>query len=164
MSQIESLTEFLIEHMPPRAMQQFSSAVDNASLIPAAKNLGLDQRRLGIFRYTAVLNWGDFPYRICPPARLYALVLIWIEQFSNELYEELDVAAPTVDIEFDEEFTSPLEITLELADSVDICLSEDGDILIDEKRYSLANPALWTATRGWLYATDQNGAPLDKKS
>lgn len=160
MSQIESLTAFLTECLPERAMQQFESAIDNAELITAPKSLGLNQRRLGIFRYHAVLNWGAFPYRICAPAEVYALVLVWLDSHRNDVYDELELAGPTVDIEFDEENTSPLEIVVELADSVNIREDENGNIPLRGKRWSLVNPEIMIATGGRLFAGGAMGAPL----
>ncbi|AJJ55773.1 P2 phage tail completion R family protein [Yersinia pseudotuberculosis IP 32953] len=160
MSQIESLTAFLTEYLPERAMQQFESAIDNAELIPAPKALGLDQRRLGIFRYHAVLNWGAFPYRLCAPAEVYALVLAWLDSCRNDIYDELELTAPSVDIEFDEENSSPLEIVVELADSINIRVDEKGRIPLRGQRWSLVNPDIMIATGGWLFAGGAVSAPL----
>ncbi|MFJ5422265.1 phage tail protein [Pectobacterium parvum] len=162
MSQIESLTAFLSHNLPERVMHQFESALDNAELIPSPKALGLEQRRIGVFRYQAILNWGSFPYRICPPAQVYALVLAWLADSRNALYDELELSPPSVDIEFDEELSSPLEIVVELADSINIRPSETGDIPFGGKRWELADPELWTALSGALYAADASGAPLSE--
>ncbi|WP_411705643.1 phage tail protein [Edaphovirga cremea] len=160
MSQIESLTDFLTENMPPRAMHQFVSEIQDATLPPAAKALGLGQRRLGIFRYNAALSWGRFPFRECPPALVYALLYAWIEQYRNPLYDEMRLGAPDVDIEFDDEMTGSLSIVIELADEVTVIEDPEGPIPIGNKRYRLANPDIWTAKRGWMYAAGSTGAPL----
>ncbi|EOD4100859.1 TPA: phage tail protein [Yersinia enterocolitica] len=159
MSQIESLTAFLTENLPERAMQQFESAIDSASIMTVPKGLGLDQRRLGIFRYHAVLNWGAFPYRICAPAEVYALVLVWLDSYRNEIYDELELAEPTVDIEFDEENSSPLEIVVELADSINIRVDENGSIPFKGQRWSLVNPEIMIATGGRLFSGGPSGEP-----
>ncbi|WP_174634676.1 phage tail protein [Yersinia thracica] len=159
MSQIESLTAFLTENLPERAMQQFESAIDSASIITAPKALGLEQRRLGIFRYHAVLNWGAFPYRICAPAEVYALILAWLDSYRNEIYDELELADPAVDIEFDEENSSPLEIVVELADSINIRLDKNGNIPLQGQRWVLASPEIMIATGGRLFSGGPSGTP-----
>lgn len=161
MSQIESLTAFLDKTMPPRAMQFFASEINDAHLMHAAKALGLGQRRIGIFRYNALLTWDRFPYRECPPALVYALVFAWIEQHRNSLFDELNLAEPVVDIEFDDEKTGSLAITIELADEITITPDEQGEIPINEKLWRLEYPEIWTATQGYLYAASETGAPLN---
>ncbi|BEM82132.1 phage tail protein [Serratia marcescens] len=160
MSQIESLTGFLEQYMPTRAMQFFESAMEDATLVYSVKALGLGQRRLGVFRYTARLSWDRFPYRLCPPALVYALVFAWIDASRNNLYDELALGEPAVDIEFDEEKTGTLSITLELADEITITPDEAGEIPLAGKRWRLSYPEIHTATSGYLYAAAENGAPL----
>ncbi|RQM39128.1 phage tail protein [Erwinia psidii] len=160
MSQIESLTGFLSEHMPPRAMQFFESAIEDARLIYAVKALGLGQRRVGVFRYNAALSWDRFPYRLCPPALVYALLFAWMDAYRNALYDALTLGEPTVDIEFDDEQTGSLSIVIELADEITITPDDGGEIPLSGHRWRLAQPETWTAETGWLYASDQTGAPL----
>ncbi|CAI1156553.1 P2 phage tail completion protein R (GpR) [Serratia entomophila] len=160
MSQIESLTTFFEQHMPPRAMQFFESAMQDATLVYSAKALGLGQRRLGVFRYNAALNWDRFPYRLCPPALVYALLFAWMEAHRNKLYDELALGEPTVDIEFDEEETGTLEILIELVDEITVTPDDGGEIPLSGKRWRLAYPETHTATKGYLYGAAENGAPL----
>lgn len=160
MSQIESLTGYLEQHMPDRAMQFFESAMEDATLVYSVKALGLGQRRLGVFRYSARLSWDRFPYRQCPPALVYAMVFAWADTSRNHLYDELSLGEPAVDIEFDEEETSSLSITLELADEITITPDEAGEIVMAGKRWRLAYPDVHVATKGYLYAAATNGAPL----
>lgn len=162
MSQIESLTAYLEQNMPPRAMQFFNSEINDAHLMHAAKAMGLGQRRIGLFRYNALLSWDRFPYRECPPALVYALFFAWIEQYRNTFYDELELAEPTVDIEFDEEKTGSLAITIELADEITITPDDKGEIPIGDQRWRLETPEIWTATQGYLYAASEGtGAPID---
>ncbi|OCJ43450.1 phage tail protein [Serratia sp. 14-2641] len=160
MSQLEHLTAFVQANMPTRAMQFFESAIDDGHLVYSYKDLGLDQRRLGIFRYNAVLSWDRFPYRICPPALVYGLVFAWVKDHRNTFYDELTLAEPTVDIEFDEEETGSLSITIEVADAVTVSVDENGEIPLAGKRWKLKYPDTWTATQGKLFAASENGAPL----
>lgn len=57
-------------------MQRFDSVLDEMEFIPAAKDLGLEQYRLAVIRYDAVLSWERFPYRLCAPQLLMALMAV----------------------------------------------------------------------------------------
>lgn len=56
MSQLESLTQFFKDNVPPRAMLAFNSEMDEMQYIPAQKDLGLGQYRLAILRSTALFS------------------------------------------------------------------------------------------------------------
>ncbi|EGU4628097.1 phage tail protein, partial [Salmonella enterica] len=47
-TQIQSLTAFFQENVPPRAMQTFDSVLDEMKFIPAAKDYGLGQYRQAV--------------------------------------------------------------------------------------------------------------------
>lgn len=47
-TQIQSLTAFFQENVPPRAMQSFDSVLDEMKFIPAAKDYGLGQYRQAV--------------------------------------------------------------------------------------------------------------------
>lgn len=148
MTQLESLTAFLTEHLPPRTMQMFLSAMDNCELVSAAKAMGLNQRRVGYLRYDAIVSWDDFPYRICPPALLYALVLAWVDDYGNELRDTLKLPPPTVDPEFIDEQTAMIQITVPVADEIILRETPDGPIPLKEKRWSVVYADVWTAETG----------------
>lgn len=150
MSQIEQLTAFFNANMPPRAMQYFESIIDDGRLIYAYKDLGLNQRQLGLFRYNAVLSWDRFPYRLCPPALVYGLVFAWVKDHRNALYDELTLSEPVVDIEFDTDDTGSLMVTIEVADTVSVCMDEAGEIPLAGKRWRLQYPETWIATQADL--------------
>ncbi len=145
MTQLESLTAFITANMPERAMTMFQSSMDDCELTPALKGLGLDQKRIGYLRYSAVLSWDDYPYRLCSPAQLYALVLAWIVDHSNALYDELKLTPPTVDPEFIDESTAMVQIAVPVADEIILRQSPDGEIPQGGKRWSVVYPEVWTA-------------------
>ncbi|CDL40958.1 FIG00641266: hypothetical protein [Citrobacter freundii] len=59
-TQLESLTAFFQQNVPPRAMQSFDSVLDEMKFIPAAKDYGLGQYRQAVIRYDAVISWQRF--------------------------------------------------------------------------------------------------------
>lgn len=146
MSQLEELTDFITANMPPDAMQMFQSSMDDCEITRSGKSLGLGQRRIGIFRYNARLSWDNFPYRRYSPGVVYALVLAWIEEHANELHEQLRLADPTVDPEFDDEGACILEIVVALADPIILNQSDDGAVPLKGERWDVVNPEIWTAT------------------
>ncbi|WP_279050094.1 phage tail protein [Cedecea davisae] len=145
MSQLESLTAFITANLPAEAMQMFESAMDDCEITRSAKGLGLGQRRIGVFRYNGRLSWGNFPYRICSPGVVYALVLAWIEEHANELHSDLNLPDPTVDPEFVDENSCILEIVVALADPIILRPEDAGDIPMKGRRWAIVDPEIWTA-------------------
>ena len=145
MSQLESLTAFITANLPPDAMQMFSSSMDDCELVRSAKALGNNQRRIGVLTYSARLSWDNFPFRKYSPGLIYALVLAWVDEHSNELRDELKLADPTVDPEFDDEGTCILDVVVGLADPVIIREVKDGPIPFRGKAWDIVNPEIWVA-------------------
>ncbi|HEP0305468.1 TPA: phage tail protein [Providencia rettgeri] len=160
MSQLNSLTQFIIDNIPDWASLKFRANIEDGTLIRAPKAFGLNQRRFGIFRYNAVLDWDDFPYRQYSAADVYALVLAWLDEHGNSLRDEFDLADPDVTVDFDEELTSPFVISVELADSIDAIPDKNGNIPYKGQRWRLVYPETYIATQGFLYAANESGAPL----
>ncbi|MBQ4797354.1 phage tail protein, partial [Pectobacterium versatile] len=57
----------------------FDSFMDEVSFIPARRDLGEDQYQLAVMKFDAVLSWERWPYRVCDPRNLCALLLVWQE-------------------------------------------------------------------------------------
>ncbi|MEE9956031.1 MULTISPECIES: phage tail protein [Enterobacter] len=145
MSQLESLTQFITANLPRDAMQMFSSSMDDCELVRNAKALGNGQRRIGVLTYSARLSWDNFPFRKYSPGLIYALVLAWVDEHANELRDELKLADPTVDPEFDDEGTCILDVVVGLADPVIIREVERGPIPFRGKAWDIVNPEIWVA-------------------
>lgn len=145
MSQLESLTAFITDNLPPDAMQMFSSSMDDCELVRNAKGLGNGQRRIGVLTYSARLSWDNFPFRRYSPGLVYALVIAWMNEYANELRDELKLAEPTVDPEFDDEGSCILDVVVGLADPLIIREQEDGPIPYGGKRWEIVNPEIWVA-------------------
>ena len=145
MSQLESLTAFITDNLPPDAMQMFSSSMDDCELVRSAKALGNNQTRIGVLTYSARLSWDNFPFRRYSPGLIYALVIAWANEHANELRDELKLAEPTVDPEFDDEGSCILDVVIGLADPLVIRQTEDGPIPYKGKRWDIVNPEIWVA-------------------
>ncbi len=149
MSQLESLTAFITDNLPDDAMQMFSSSMDDCELLRNAKALGNipgnNQRRMGVLTYSARLSWDNFPFRKYSPGLVYALVLVWLDEYANELRDELKLADPTVDPEFDDEGTCILDVVVPLADPLILRETEGGPIPFRDKRWEIVNPEIWVA-------------------
>ncbi|TSG61066.1 phage tail protein, partial [Salmonella enterica subsp. enterica serovar Mbandaka] len=104
-TQIQSLTAFFQENVPPRAMQSFDSVLDEMKFIPAAKDYGLGQYRQAVIRYDAVLSWARYPYRLCPPQLLMSLLAAWLDDADRGLLDEvgLSEAEPDWDVSVEDE-------------------------------------------------------------
>jgi hypothetical protein len=155
-SQLDSLTGFLNEFMPARAMQSFTSEMANLKTIPAAKELGLGQVRLSVIRYDAELIWERFPYRECDPRLLMALLEVWLaaDEEKRELFGLVGItnADPDWDIELIDEETAIVAVTVPMAEALIIVPDEAGNIPYQGGRYRLANAEIWTALSALVYA------------
>lgn len=155
-SQLDSLTGFLNEFMPARAMQSFTSEMANLKMIPAAKELGLGQVRLSVIRYDAELIWERFPYRECDPRLLMALLEVWLAagEEKRELFGHVGItnADPDWDIELIDEETAIVAVTVPMAEALIIVPDEAGNIPYQGGRYRLADAEIWTALSALVYA------------
>ncbi|HHL7795734.1 TPA: phage tail protein [Citrobacter freundii] len=147
MSQLESLTAFITENLPPDAMQMFSSAMEDCELARNAKAMGNNQRRIGVLTYTGRLSWDNFPFRKYSPGLIYALVLAWVDEFANELRDELRLDDPKVDPEFDDEGSCILDVVVPLVDPLVLREAENGPIPYKGKRWEIVDPEIWEASQ-----------------
>ncbi|WP_278399795.1 phage tail protein [Hafnia paralvei] len=162
MSQLESLTQFFKDNVPPRAMLGFSSEMDELQYIPAQKDLGLGQYRLAILRSTALLSWERFPYRLCDPRLLMALMTVWLNEADRSLFERngIDDSSPEWDVSVDDEETATVVLTVPMVEELCIVPDEKGAIPFDGQHWRLADPAIWTALTAQVFGADEQGAPI----
>lgn len=156
MSQIDSLTDFFKQHMPPRAMQSFSSEIDGMKTLPAAKDYGLGQRRLSIIRYDAVLSWERYPFREYDPRTLMALLEAWLAGTERELLWQAGItdADPDWDIGVIDDKSAVVVVTLPMAEELVIVQDEHGVIPLEGMMWRLADPVIWTALDAQIYGAD----------
>lgn len=161
-TQLDSLTAFFRANVPPRAQQGFSSLMDEMRVVPAAKDLGQGQHRQAVIRYSALLSWERFPYRLCPPQLLVALMEAWLDDHGSEVMDELGItdAEPDWDISVEDEETATVVLTMPLVEELVIKQDDNGAIPWRGERWSLAEPEVWTAFSAAIFGTDSAAAPV----
>lgn len=161
-TQLESLTKLFRENVPERAMQGFSSVLDEMKFISSARDLGLEQYRQAIIRYDAVIVWERFPFRLVQPQILMSLLAAWLDETDMSLMEEIgsDVAEPDWDVSVETEETATIVLTVPMAEALVIKPDENGIIPWQGKKWSLVDPEIWTAITAQLYGVDETGAPI----
>lgn len=161
-SRLDSLTAFFTDNLPERAMMAFTSEMDDLQVIPAQKNLGLNQYRLSILKYDAIFTWERFPYRICDPRLLFALLTAWSDEETQNLMSQVGISEsePDWDISLDTQEYATVALTVPLAEELCIVQDESGVIPFDGKRWSLVDPQVWTATGGTVFGAGMAGAPV----
>ncbi|MFV7361054.1 phage tail protein [Citrobacter portucalensis] len=161
-TQLDSLTAFFRANVPPRAQQGFSSLMDEMRVVPAAKDLGQGQYRQAVIRYSALLSWERFPYRLCAPQLLVALMEAWLDDYGSEVMDELGItdAEPDWDISVEDEETATVVLTMPLVEELVIKQDGNGAIPWRGERWSLAEPEVWTAFSAAIYGTDSAAAPV----
>ncbi|MEA3725888.1 phage tail protein [Enterobacter cloacae] len=161
-TQLESLTEFFCQNVPERAQQGFDSIIDEMQVVPAAKDLGLNQYRQAVIRYSAVLSWERFPYRLCAPQLLISLLLAWTDEYGSDVMEDIGItdADPEWDVSVEDAETATVVLTMPLAEELVIRQDDKGDIPWNGARWSLVDPEIWTALSARVIGTDETGAPI----
>ncbi|WP_105581556.1 phage tail protein [Cronobacter turicensis] len=161
-TQLESLTDFFSENIPERARQGFDSVIDEMQVVPAAKELGLDQYRQALIRYNALLSWERFPYRLCPPQLLVSLLEAWLDECGSELMEHIGITDADMqwDVTVEDAETATVVLTVPLVEELVIRRDEKGAIPFRGERWSLADPEIWTALSAQVYGVDETGAPV----
>ncbi|HED1545426.1 phage tail protein [Citrobacter sp. S39] len=159
MSLLESLTDFVRSNMPERAMDGFDSLMDEVRFVPAARDLGAGQYRLAIMQYTATLAWERFPYRICPPQLIMALLLSWYQNDGAAAMDAINVdwELPELDVEIIDNETAIVVVTAQMAEPLDLLEDADGAIPLDGQRWKLADATVWTAEQATLFFGSGNG-------
>ena len=161
-TQLDSLTEFFKASVPRRAQLGFSSLIDEMRIIPAAKDLGQGQYRQAVIRYSALLSWERFPYRLCAPQLLVALMEAWLDDHGNEVMDELGItdAEPEWDVSVEDEETATVVLTMPLVEELVIRQDEKGLIPWRGERWSLVDPEILTAYSAAIYGSGHDGAPV----
>lgn len=161
-TQLDSLTAFFRANVPERAQQGFSSLMDEMRVVPAAKDLGQGQYRQAVIRYSALLSWERFPYRLCAPQLLVALMEAWLDDYGSEVMDDLGItdAEPDWDISVEDEETATVVLTIPLVEELVIKQDDNGAIPWRGERWSLAEPDVWTAFSAAIYGTDSAAAPV----
>lgn len=161
-TQLDSLTAFFKANVPPRAQQGFSSLMDEMHVVPAAKDLGQGQYRQAIIRYSALLSWERFPYRLCAPQLLVALMEAWLDDHDSDVMDDLGItdAEPSWDVSVEDEETATVVLTMPLVEELVIKQDDKGAIPWRGERWSLAEPEVWTAFSAAIYGTDSAAAPV----
>lgn len=161
-TQLDSLTAFFRANVPERAMKGFSSLIDEMRIIPAAKDLGQEQYRQTVIRYSALIAWERFPYRLCPPQLLVSLMEAWMDDYGSEVMDELGItdAEPDWDVSVEDEETATVVLTMPLIEELVIRKDVGGPVPWRGERWSLVNPEILTAFSAAVYSTDSAGAPV----
>ncbi|HAF2130354.1 TPA: hypothetical protein G9F27_004642 [Salmonella enterica] len=147
MSQFDSLYAYLHQVFDASVFDNtyFDSWMDDIRLLPAVKNMGLGQIRMGIRQYNAVFDWQRWPWRQIDPDLLLCALLVWRDEQANDLYNQLELGAPDVYITTPEDNVAQVTINMPLADPINLIPDENGPIIMNGIRYRLDKPEVWVA-------------------
>lgn len=162
-SELDGITGFIRDNLPSRAVRdagvKFASYMENVELLDGGRDLGLGEM-VGAIQYEAVLEWERFPYRICQPQRVFALVLVWLAEQANDLRDTLELPPPEVEVELIDEETAYVVVSIPMVEPLGLVPNDNGEIPWQGQRWSVESPDIWTAEQGRLFAVDESGAPL----
>lgn len=161
-TQLDSLTAFFRANVPERARERFDSQIDGMQVISAARDMGNGQYRLSVLRYTALISWERFPFRLVDPQLLIALLDVWMDEHAAPVMDELGIDSTEADwdVTLEDEKTATVVLSVPLADELVIKPDQKGLIPYRGERWSLVEPEIWTALSGTVYGVDESGAPV----
>lgn len=147
MSQFDSLYAYLRQVFDASVFDNtyFDSWMSDIRLLPAMKNIGLGQIIVGIRQYNAVFDWQRWPWRQIDPDLLLCALLAWIGEQANDLYSQLELDAPDINIEPTDDTIAEVTISMPLADPIILIPDENGPVIMDGIRYRLDKPEIWVA-------------------
>lgn len=119
-TQLDSLTAFFMQNVPERAGRGFDSQIDGMKVISAARDMGNGQYRLSVLRYTALLSWERFPFRLVDPQLLVALLEVWMDEHAAPVLEETGIENTEADwdVTLEDEETATVVLSIPLADEL----------------------------------------------
>lgn len=119
-TQLDSLTAFFMQNVPERAGRGFDSQIDGMKVISAARDVGNGQYRLSVLRYTALLSWERFPFRLVDPQLLVALLEVWMDEHAAPVLEETGIENTEADwdVTLEDEETATVVLSIPLADEL----------------------------------------------
>lgn len=141
-SQIELLSAYIRQSLPPRALNGYSCFADEIRLEPAFKDMGNGQLRTALIFSKAVLDWDDFPYTECPPSLVFSAVCLWFSDYAGDAAERYELDQPAVELEVIDTKTAILTIEVSLVEEIFIIPDEKGSLLVDGCRYRVADPVI----------------------
>jgi len=162
-SQLESLTAFFRENVPARAQVRFDSVAEDMRVVPAARDLGEKQYQQGVIRYSGLLSWERFPYRLVSPQLLVSLLAAWMDDNESDVMDSIGItdADPEWDVTVEDEETATVVLSIPLAEALVIRQDDNGPIPWNGERWTLATPEIWTALSASVFSTaDETGAPV----
>lgn len=147
MSLINELTTFLKDNLPQELYrgQKFCSFMDNLEIDRVFKlvaNQPTKQLLCAKLRYDAVITFDQFPYRVCDPCLVFALVMCWLES-KNCDDEQFNNVSPDIDVSENDEQTAYLMISVPLVEDITLTEDENGTIPHKGKRYKLGETSIW---------------------
>ncbi|EGF0850599.1 phage tail protein [Salmonella enterica] len=147
MSQFDSLYAYLRQMFDASVFDNtyFDSWMSDIRLLPAMKNMGLGQIRMGIRQYNAVFDWQRWPWRQIDPDLLLCALLVWRDEQANDLYSQLELDAPDIHIEPTDDNIAEVTISMPLADAIVLIPDKSGLITMSGERYRLDKPEVWVA-------------------
>ena len=147
MSLITDLTKFLKDNLPGAVYrgQKFGSFMDNLEIDRVFKLVTKqpsEQLLCAKLKYDAVITFDEFPYRVCNPCLVFALVMCWLES-KNSDDEQFNSVNPAIDVSENDEQTAYLMISVPLFENITLIEHENGAIPYKGKRYKLGETSIW---------------------
>jgi len=137
-TQLQQLTEFLLSSLKPYVKANSIDAwQEGGTLILSSEDLGNGGYQVAKWKHRAVIFIENFPHLKVAPYNLLAMLAAFLLD-SNWPRDELGLEDPTLDIDVVSNDNATVIIEVELLDNIDLLPDENGPVLFNGSRYSVA--------------------------
>lgn len=149
---LRRLTEHLQQALPDAVLRKMEAWMEDITVQISPEDRG-NGYNLGHVRYTAVFSFEGFPFRKTDPASVMANVAVWLCD-NDPSRDECDLDDPTFDVEPESEDTAIMTFELEFSETMMLLPDDNGDVLWNERRWSLAPYDIWIAEEAEILEKD----------
>ncbi|BBF16026.1 hypothetical protein CHBNV3_10290 [Haemophilus influenzae] len=95
-------------------------------------------------QYDGILFFNEFPFKEISPAYLMALIQIWLNE-NDDMRDCLDNYETPFDIEIINDDVADMSFTISFQEPLTAIEDKNGELDIDNKKYSLSTIDVWIA-------------------
>lgn len=146
MRQLQALSAYLIG-LNLFDVNDFDSWVDNPDLKSTSKQMGNGCIEICRHTYKAVFYIERFPHKRHDPALLYAHISSWLMENDTNRFDNSEATVAIDPVILDAE-TAEITIDIDFAESITAVEDVNGTILLNGKKWKLADADIWVAEQG----------------
>ena len=140
----QQLTDFLLTKLPKRYHGNFYSWMENGKLVNQGKQVTNNGIEICHIQYDGILFFNEFPFKEISPAYLMALIQILLNE-NDDMRDCLENYETPFDIEIINDDVADMSFTISFQEPLTAIEDKNGELDIDNKKYSLSTIDVWIA-------------------